>query len=99
MKHALYGVKKVAVAQVGQAVSSVLSVELEQRESDYLGIYLSGMAGSTKVRIVGRPDPEGEPFEREFPEWDVLIYLDGPDVFPSLGGLELEGGVIRALRG
>lgn len=98
MKHTLYGAKGAEVAEVGRAVSSALSTELQERESDYLGVYLSGKVSSTKVRVVSQPDPEGEPVEPEFSEWDVLVYLDGPDELPSLNGLEFGAGVIRALR-
>ena len=98
MKHTLYGVKGAAVADVGQAVSAALSTDLQERESDYLGVYLSGKTSATKVRVVSQPDPEGEPVEPEFAEWDVLVYLDGPDELPSLNGLELAAGVIRVLR-
>jgi hypothetical protein len=98
MKHTLYGVKGAAVAQVGQAVSSALSVELAERESDYLGVYLNGKVGSTKIRVVAQPDPEGEPLEKEFAEWNVLVYLDGSDDLPSLNGLKSGNGVIHILR-
>lgn len=99
MKHTLYGAKAATLAHVGQAVSAAFSVELAERESDYLGVYLSGKVLSTKIRVVTQPDPEGEPLEKGFPEWNVLIYLDGPDELPSLHGIESGDGVIQTLRG
>ena len=98
MKHVLYGVSGAAMARVGEIVSSALSVELAQRESDYLGVYLNGVIGSAKVRIVVQPDPEGELLEPDFPEWDILVYLDGPDELPALDKLKFKGGIIKILR-
>lgn len=98
MNHALYGVNGKSVDQVGRVLSTALSVEFEERESDYIGIYLSGMSSSNKIRINGRFDAEGEPLEPDYPEWDVFIYLDGPERLPLLGGIELEDGVICSLR-
>jgi hypothetical protein len=98
MRHVLYGAKRAALASVGQVVSSALAVDFVERESDYLGVYLTGMVGSNRVRIVNQLDPEGEPLEPDYPECNVLVYLDGSEEMPSLDNLEFEGGVIRILR-
>jgi len=98
MENILYGARAAQLVEVGQVVASALRSSFSERESDYLGVYLQGFSGSTKVRVVSQPDPEGELLEPDFPEYRTLVYLDGADTLPSLDGLEFEEGIIDLLR-
>ena len=99
-RHRLYGVRGCKVDGTAEAVGARLGRTFEDRESEYLGAYKLAAADSLEIRVVGQPDPAGDPLEDQFPDYDTLIFVD-VDVdleVPDLSGLEVANSKIVLLR-
>jgi hypothetical protein len=93
----LYGVRAGDVQQVASVLADRLGCSFSARESDYFGEYFLARTERGNVRIVAQPDPEGEPLEEEFEEYQVLVYLPGGDDELDLHGIQIGQGVIERL--
>lgn len=97
-KEVLYGVRVGHVQDVAAALAAHLNCTFESRESDYFGEYCLARTGRGELRIVAQPDPEGEPFEDEFEQYQVLIYstIMGDEI--EFYGVPVGQGVVERLR-
>lgn len=99
MTHSLlYGVRHAGVESTAAAIGAALACAFQPRESDYLGSYLKTAAGSAVIRVVAQPDPEGEPLEDGFADFDTLIYVEAADDLPTLAGLRVGDDTVQLLR-
>jgi hypothetical protein len=96
VQHNLFGIGGVAIGDCALSIGMLLQVELNQRESDYLGCYMVGSGADFKIKLVEQPDPEGELIEPGYPDLGILIYLDGESDFPQVDGYEVSG--VRIVR-
>ena len=94
----LYGVRHAGVESTADAIGAALACAFQPRDSDYLGAYLKASAGSAVIRVVAQPDPEGEPLEDDFADFDTLIYVEAADDLPTLAGLRVGDDTVRLLR-
>jgi hypothetical protein len=94
----LYGVRNADVEQTAAALSARLGCEFRTRDSHYLGIYQKAMVGSTQIRVVAQPDPEGEPLEDGFEDYQTLIYVELGGEFPALDGVPVAAESVNRLR-
>jgi hypothetical protein len=94
----LYGIRNVAAAQAARGIGELLNCTFDERESDYLGMYWLAWADGNDIRVVSQPDPDGEPLEDDFADYQTLVYVDGETDFAALPGTELEGGTLEVLR-
>ncbi|MEV4276959.1 hypothetical protein [Actinoplanes xinjiangensis] len=93
----LYGVKNGSLEDVTAALAARLDCAFESRESDYLGEYSLAQIGDDEIKIVTQPDPDGEPHEDRFEDYEVLIYSDaGADDF-GLRDLPVGPSVVEIL--
>jgi hypothetical protein len=94
----LYGVRHAGVEPTAAAIGAALACAFQPRESDYLGPYLKATAGSSVIRVIAQPDPEGEPLEDGFEEFETLIYIEADHAAPTLAGLRVGDDTVRLLR-
>lgn len=96
----LYGVKSEDVDAVAEAVEAALGVQLQPRESSFLGEYWRGRVDGVKLTVQGarEPEPEGELHEPAFAGYGVLVYAEGPSAVPGVAGLQTPVGVVELLR-
>jgi hypothetical protein len=95
----LYGVRHASVESTAAAIGAALACVFQSRDSDYLGSYLKASAGAAVIRVVAQPDPEGEPLEDGFADFDTLIYIEAGDNLPTLAGLRVADETVQLLRG
>lgn len=98
-KHVLYGLRVGRIQEVAATLSGHLTCTFDDRESDYFGEYCLARTVHGELRIVAQPDPEGEPFEDQFEEYQVLIYSTVEGDGPGLDGVPVGKSVIEKLRG
>ena len=97
MYHNVFGVRGVSLGRCASAIGGLLDVNLTERESDYLGCYLAGSGSDFKVRVVRQPDPEGELLEPAYPDYGVIIYIDGTSQFDSVESQHIDQSLIVRL--
>jgi hypothetical protein len=98
IRSVLYGVRNANVEQTADALAERLGCEFRVRDSHYLGIYQKAQIGSTQIRVVAQPDPEGEPLEDGFEEYHTLIYVEVDGDFPTLDGVPVAAESVTRLR-
>jgi hypothetical protein len=98
MKHVLYGMRGADVAQAALLIAQALECDFQERESDYLGIYQIARIAEAHIRVMSQTDPEGDPIEEEFEEYETLIYVDGESAFPQIESLTAPQGPLEKLR-
>jgi hypothetical protein len=97
-KEVLYGVRTGSVQEVAAVLASRLSCVFDARESDYFGEYCLARTDRGELKIVAQPDPEGEPLEDQFEEYQVLVYSSGGDDELDLRDIPVGQGAIERLR-
>ncbi len=98
IRSVLYGVRNANVDETAAALSAQLGCEFRERDSDYLGVYQKAQIGSTHIRVVAQPDPEGEALEDGFEDYNTLIYVEVEDDFPPLDGVPVAADAVNRLR-
>lgn len=98
IRSVLYGVRNANVEQTAAALSNRLGCEFRVRDSHYLGIYRKAQIGSTQIRVVAQPDPEGEALEDGFEDYHTLIYVEVDGDFPALDGVPVAAEAVNRLR-
>ena len=93
----VYGLLAGKLQDVAAVLAGRLGCSFAARESDYLGDYLLAQTDRGEVRIIGQPDPEGEPLEDEFEEYQVLVYSPAGDNEFDLRDVPVGRGVIERL--
>jgi hypothetical protein len=96
-EEALYGVRDGDVREVADLLAGRLGCSFAARESDYFGEYFLAHTERGDVKIVAQPDPEGEPLEDEFEEYQVLVYSPGGEGDLDLRDIPVGQGVIERL--
>jgi hypothetical protein len=95
----LYGVRNSGLEQTTVALAARLAYTFQERDSYYLGVYWVADDGSTEIKVVAQPDPEGDPFEDEFADYAILIYMVSDDPgHQSLRGIPVGDSVVELLR-
>ena len=82
-----------------ERVGKVLGVDFQPRTSDYQGdYYLAGVPGDEHFELKANRDGEGERIEPEFPEAEVLLYVnETPRSADLASGLaEVEARLLRS---
>lgn len=92
------GVRVGHVREVAVALAAHLKCIFDFRESDFFGEYCLARMGHGELRIVAQSDPEGEPFEDEFKNYQVLIYSTSKDDVVELRGILVGQSVVEKLR-
>ena len=85
--HALFGATTDNLEEVRRAVETALCCALEERESTYHGgtYYRTELATKETIVVKRNADPfDGEPVERGFPQFPVLVYVDNTPRFVDL---------------
>lgn len=98
MAHVLYGMRGADVGETALLISEALGSDLQERESDYFGIYRSIATAGVQIKVVSRIDPEGEPLEDGLDEYQTLVYVQGESVLSQFGSLVSPGGPLDKLR-
>ena len=93
----LHGVRAGDVREVASVLADRLGCSFAVRESDYFGEYFLAHTKRGNVKIVAQPDPEGEPLEEDFEEYQVLVYSPGGDDELDLRDIQVGQGVIERL--
>jgi len=93
----VFGLRGVPLERCASEIGELLGIDMEERESDYLGRYFLGEGSDFKVQVVRQPDPDGEPLEPEHSNYDVIIYVDGGSRFDSVEGRGVDGSSITRL--
>lgn len=95
----LYGVRSGNVDATATALAARLACTFQERDSSYIGVYQVADIGSTEVKVVAQPDPDGDPLEDDFADYGTLVYVVTPDSnFPALEGTVTSSGVVDQLR-
>jgi hypothetical protein len=95
----LYGVRSGNVEETATALAARLACTFQERDSHYIGVYRVADIGSSEVKVVAQPDPEGDPLEDEFEEYRTLVYVVTKDAdFPALEGVATASGAVERLR-
>ncbi|MEU4159294.1 hypothetical protein [Actinoplanes sp. NPDC026670] len=79
------------------ALAARLNCTFELRESEYLGEYTLAQVGGGELKVVAQPDPDGEPHEDEFEDYEVLIYSDAETDDLGIRDLSVGPGVVEVL--
>ena len=95
----LYGVRGGDVEETATALAARLACDFRERDSSYIGVYRVADIGTTEVKVVAQPDPEGDPLEDDFEEYSTLVYVVTRDAeFPALEGVATTAGAVERLR-
>jgi hypothetical protein len=95
----LYGVRRGTVDETATALADRLACTFQERDSYYVGVYRVADIGPTEVKVVAQPDPEGDPLEDDFAEYQTLVYVVTPEAdFPALDGVVTTAGLVDRLR-
>lgn len=85
-----------SIEEVGDRISRLFDVEMQERNSSYLGDYLRGSNARFERIVVQRniPDEDGHLAEEDYPDIPVLIYLtqiakDPEDPVPTLADFQV----------
>jgi hypothetical protein len=97
-QHLLYGVRNSGVAETAAALGVWLGCTFQERESEYLGIYMLASSGSAEIKVVSQPSPEGDPLEDDFDGYGTLVYVEARQNFPSLGEVQIASEKLIELR-
>ena len=99
----LFGVYGSGIDSVAKDINRALSLELKPRESISIGFYYAyGDYKGERLKLVSKillDSGDGCPAEPDFPEWNVLLYVDytGPG-FPLLSMIEQRPKLFCKLR-
>ncbi|WP_155830408.1 hypothetical protein [Glycomyces tenuis] len=94
----LYGIRTDDPFPVAKALQSSLGRQFEGRESTYKGDYWLSDEGGAKITVLEWMSPEGDVHEPDFPDYKVLIRVEGSTPVQGIAGLETPVGVIEQLR-
>ncbi|WP_335991791.1 hypothetical protein [Glycomyces sp. MUSA5-2] len=95
----LYGVKGGDAEAVAAALEPVIGHRFEGRDSSFYGDYWAADFGDdVQIRVIPQVDPSGDLQVEDFPEYQVLIYIDGTISVDGIAGLQTPAGVIELLR-
>jgi hypothetical protein len=71
----LYGAQNVSVDDFGQDVGRALGMEVELRDSSYLGAYVKCIGPQADYLTIQPNEVDGELIEEDFKEYSVLVYV------------------------
>jgi hypothetical protein len=97
-QHLLYGLKGSRIAEASEFLGVRLGCNFQERESEYLGIYMLASTSSAEIKIVHQPDPEGDPLEDDFVDYGTLVYVEARHDFPELDGVQIASERLTRLR-
>jgi hypothetical protein len=95
--YALYGVRIGRVEDVAAAVEARIPCVFQARNSYYFGSYRVAKLGEDELKIVSQPDPEGDPFEDDFADYQVLVYASFEGAEIALDGIVVGDGLVERL--
>jgi hypothetical protein len=98
MDDILYGVRTGDPQDLAAVLTPRLGSPFETRDSDYLGQYCRAHTPHGEIKILVQPDPEGDPFEDDFPDYRLLIYVNAEGNDIDLSGIAVGNSVIERLR-
>lgn len=95
----LYGVKGDDTEAVAAALAAAIGHPLEARDSSFFGDYWAADFGDdVQIRVLPQTDPSGDLQEEDFPDYRVIVYIDGEISVEGIAGLQTPAGVIELLR-
>lgn len=84
--------------ETAQLIGKALECTFRERESDYLGVYRIVRIGEGQIRVISQTDPEGDPVEEGFVEYETLIDVEGDSILPQFESLTAPEGPLDKLR-
>jgi hypothetical protein len=95
----VFGVKSSDIEEAYVWVERATGLVAEARENDAWGgnYYAFGKHDGQRLMLVNNSDPiDGEPI-RDFPDWGVILLVEGTDSAPALQGIEMDSNHFEKL--
>ena len=97
----MYGTT-LSIYKVAEILSELLNLQFEERESSYVGVYLTtDYLAEEQFEVRTNFDPlDNEPAELNFPEWPTLLYISGTDrskqIYETIKNTEMNFALLKS---